>query len=73
MELAIKVIRINHKNNSITLIGEYEFSDEGRDEATMAAYLDRADEPSPDKDYGYTWSIITTYYFNTTLPRRDNK
>ena len=33
----------------------------------MVCYLDKCDEPSPDKEYVSTWTILTTYRFNTNL------
>lgn len=66
-KLAYKTIRFNHKDNTVTLIGEYECSDKGREDAEMDCYLDKCDETSPDKQYMFTWEVVRTYKNNTKL------
>jgi|GEM_PF-3934468 len=66
-ELAYKVICIDHKKGTYRTIGEFPFTDEGKEDADMVCYLDKCDEPSPDKEYVSTWTILTTYRFNTNL------
>jgi acylphosphatase len=64
---AYKGIVINHEDNTIRIVCETE----DREECDMEVYLDKCDEPSPDKDYCYTWLVIETYKYNTKLENKD--
>lgn len=66
-DLAYKAFRFNHADNTITLIGEYEYTPLGRETAEEECYLSKCDETADDKNNMFTWDVVVTYKFNTKL------
>lgn len=62
-EIVYKGICINHEDGTYRTICE----STDKEEVDMEVYLDRGDEPSPDKDLVRTWQTLRTYKFNTKL------
>lgn len=65
--LAYKVIKFDHSDNTVTLLGEFNHSDDGYADARLCLEEARSEDPSQDRDYLYTFEIVTTYKFNTKL------
>ena len=65
--LAYKVIKFNHSDNTVILLGEFNHSDDGYTSARECQHEARNEDPSQDRDYLYTIEIVSTYKFNTKL------
>ncbi len=65
--LAYKVIKFNHSDNTVVLLGEFNYSDDGYTAASLCCQEAKDEDPSQDEDYLYTFEIVSTYRFNTKL------
>lgn len=46
---------------TVTVIGVYPDTTDGKEQAEMALYLDKMDEPAPDKDKVFKWLLVKCY------------
>lgn len=56
-----KVLKIDMTKETVTVIGVYPDTTDGKEQAEMALYLDKMDEPAPDKDKVFKWLLVKCY------------
>jgi hypothetical protein len=57
VEIIYKGIRLNNQTNEVKVLIE----STDKEYVEMEVYLDKQDEPSPDKEYVYTWLTVRYY------------